>query len=93
MNGPESRDTLATSFKEVFDDINEIQESGFVTIEGNRVDIELFLGGDYKVRCEQLYFGHYPMFSNFSPNIVLCKFSIWHSQNDKKKSLSFCDLM
>ena len=49
VNGPESRETLASSFKEVFDDVNEIQKNGYVMIDGNRVDIELFLGGDYKV--------------------------------------------
>ena len=53
MNGPESRETLASSFKEVFEDVNEIQESGYITIDEKRVDIELFLGGDYKVKhCE-----------------------------------------
>ena len=50
MNGPESRETLASSFKEEFEDVNEIQESGYITIDENRVDIELFLGGDYKVQ-------------------------------------------
>lgn len=49
VNGPESRETLASSFKEVFDDVNEIQKNGYIMIDGNRVDIELFLGGDYKV--------------------------------------------
>ena len=49
VNGPESRETLASSFKEVFDDVNEIQKNGYIMIDGNRVDTELFLGGDYKV--------------------------------------------
>lgn len=49
VNGPESRETLASSFKEVFNDVNEIQKNGYIMIDGNRVDIELFLGGDYKV--------------------------------------------
>ena len=49
VNGPESRETLASSFKDVFDDVNEIQKNGHITIDGKRVDIELFLGGDYMV--------------------------------------------
>ena len=49
VNGPESRETLASSFKEVFDDVNEIQKNSYIMIDGNRVDIGLFLGGDYKV--------------------------------------------
>ena len=49
VNGPESRKTLASSLKDVFDDVNEIQTNGYRTIDGKRVDIELFLGGDYKV--------------------------------------------
>ena len=91
MNGPESRETLATSFKEVFDDINEIQEKGFITAGENRVDVELFLGGDYKVRYKQLYFGHYPLFSNFSPNIYYANVPCG-IHRVKKNILSFCDL-
>ena len=33
----------------MFDDVNEIQKDGCIMIDGNRVDTELFLGGDYKV--------------------------------------------
>lgn len=49
VNGPESRETLAESFKEVFKEVNDIQDRGYITVDGNQVDIELFLGGDYKV--------------------------------------------
>lgn len=51
MNGPESRESLARSLKEVFKNANEIPESGNITTDENRVNIEPFLGGDYKVQC------------------------------------------
>jgi len=49
VNGPESRETLESNFKEIFDEVNDIIKSGYITISGKRVDIEMFLGGDYKV--------------------------------------------
>ena len=50
VNGPESHETLAESFRDVFVEANEIQDRGYITVDGKQVDIELFLGGDYKVR-------------------------------------------
>ena len=49
MNAPESRETLESSFKEIFDEVNDIIKSGYITVNGKQVDIEMFLGGDYKV--------------------------------------------
>ena len=49
VNGPESRETLESSFKEIFDEVNDIIKSGYITVSGKQVDIEMFLGGDYKV--------------------------------------------
>ena len=49
VNGPESRETLESSFKEIFDEVNDIIKNGYITVSGKRVDIEMFLGGDYKV--------------------------------------------
>ena len=49
MNSPESHETLAESFRDVFKEVNEIQDRGYITVDGNQVEIELFLGGDYKV--------------------------------------------
>ena len=49
MNGPESRETLESSFKEIFDEVNDIINNGCITVSGKRVDIEMFLGDDYKV--------------------------------------------
>lgn len=31
----------------IFQDINEVQEVGFVKVEENQIPVELFLGGDY----------------------------------------------
>ena len=49
MNGPESRDTLESSFKEIFDEVNGVIKSGYITIDGEQVEIELFVEGDYKI--------------------------------------------
>ena len=49
VHGPESRETLESSFKEIFDEVNDIIKSGHITVNVTRVDIEMFLGGDYKV--------------------------------------------
>ena len=49
MNGPESRDTLESSFKKIFDEVNDIIKSGHITIDGEQGEIKLFVGGDYKV--------------------------------------------
>ena len=49
MNGPESRETLESSFKEIFDEVNGIIKTGYITVNSKQVDIEMFLGGDYKV--------------------------------------------
>ena len=49
VQGSEDYATMAESFQEVFDEINEVQEEGFVTLEQENIPVELFLGGDYKV--------------------------------------------
>ena len=49
VNGPESRETLERSFKEIFDEVNAIIKTGYITVNSKQVDIEMFLGGDYKV--------------------------------------------
>ena len=38
----------------MFEDVNEIQERGYISVDEKQVDIELFLGGDYMVNhCEK----------------------------------------
>ena len=49
VNGPESRETLESSFKEIFDGDHGIIKTGYITVDSKQVDIEMFLGGDYKV--------------------------------------------
>ena len=44
VNGPESRETLASSFKEVFEDVNEIQKNGDIMIDWIRVDTTISWG-------------------------------------------------
>ena len=40
---------MATSFKDVFDEINQLIKKGSIEINGKTVQLEFFLGGDYKV--------------------------------------------
>ena len=49
VNGPESRQTLEECFSEVFREINEVISDGCIIVEQEKVDVEFFLGGDYKV--------------------------------------------
>ena len=49
VQGPETYETLAASFKEVFREINQVQADGSVHINGENIPVELYLGGDYKV--------------------------------------------
>ena len=49
IQGPETYETLAASFQEVYREINEVQADGSVHINGANIPVELCLGGDYKV--------------------------------------------
>lgn len=50
MSGGESYEALKTSFKETWDEINQILDEGEIEIEPDaKVPIEMFLGGDYKI--------------------------------------------
>ena len=42
---------LPNHFNEVFQEINDVQEEGFIKVEDVNVPVELYLGGDYKVSC------------------------------------------
>lgn len=48
MKGSEDYTTIAESFQDVLQEINEVQEVGFVKVGENQIPVELFLGGDYK---------------------------------------------
>ena len=49
MNGSESRQTLEESFKDVFSQVNKIINDGFIEIDGRKVGVDIYMGGDYKV--------------------------------------------
>ena len=44
VNGSESCETLEECFAHVFSEVSNVIEEGFITVE-----VEVFLGGDYKV--------------------------------------------
>ena len=51
MSGSECYDSLKTCFKDCWDEINEIIHEGEVEINlGYSIPVEVFLGGDYKVK-------------------------------------------
>ncbi len=45
----ETYENMAVSLKDVFDEINTLVEAGGIEINGERVLVELFIGGDMKV--------------------------------------------
>ena len=50
VNGGETCQTLEESFKDVFLEANEIIDDGFIQIDGKKVEVDIYLAGDYKVR-------------------------------------------
>ena len=48
VNGPEKYDTLKHSFSSTINEINTVLETCFIEVDGKEVQIEMFLGGDYK---------------------------------------------
>lgn len=49
---------MAASFKEVFEEINTVLAAGEIDVDGEMVQLEFFLGGDYKVQrkvCTRIY--------------------------------------
>jgi hypothetical protein len=41
--------TTWISLQYIIRDVNDVIDKGFIEIEGKNVDIEIYLGGDYKV--------------------------------------------
>lgn len=50
VNGSEWRETVEECFADVFSKMNSDIEEGFIIIDGKSVEVEVYLGGDYKVR-------------------------------------------
>ena len=48
INGPEKYETMKTSLKHFFKEVNELIEKGQITVDGKDIDINFFLGGDMK---------------------------------------------
>jgi hypothetical protein len=55
MSGTECYESLKVSFKDCWDEINKVIHDGQVGISpGHTVPVEIFLGGDYKVKLDYL---------------------------------------
>lgn len=48
VNGSEKYETLQVSFKTTFSEINSLIDKGTISVDGQEVKLEFFLGGDYK---------------------------------------------
>lgn len=48
VNGKEDYDTLKRCFKDIFADINELVQDKKIDLDGKEINLEFFLGGDYK---------------------------------------------
>ncbi len=48
--GKECYESIATSFKEVLDEINQLIAEGAIKVDGKLIPLEFFLGCDYKVK-------------------------------------------
>ena len=46
----EDYDTLKTSLKNVIQEVNSLSREGSLEVEGKKLRVELYLGGDYKVQ-------------------------------------------
>ena len=64
VTGTEDYHTLKKYFQDVFSDINEIVMETKVDVDGKTVNLELFLGGDYK--CILFMFGLSGAMSNYA---------------------------
>ena len=54
VRGLKKYEALKESFKDVFSDINALNSSTKLTIDGKSYNVELFLGGDYKFSLDNI---------------------------------------
>lgn len=47
--GKECYESMAISFKDVFEEINQLIADSAIDIDGEIIELDFFLGGDYKV--------------------------------------------
>ena len=80
VNGPESRQTLEECFSDVFREINEVISDGCIFVEQEKVDVEFFLGGDYKVNISSKH--KVEIFRTLCLLMLICKlFAIFFLQD------------
>ena len=48
FNGPKKYDPIKQSFSSLITEINQAIKNGYVEVDGKKVKLELFIGGDYK---------------------------------------------
>ena len=48
INGPEKYETLKISLSPFFEEVNNLMHKSFISIDGQDVELEFFLGGDFK---------------------------------------------
>ena len=48
VNGSEKYETLQVFFKDIFSEVNSFIKLGFINVDGRKIYLEFFLGGDYK---------------------------------------------
>lgn len=84
VNGKEEYETLASSLKDFFQEVNSLIEQGAILIDGQKVKLEFFLGGDFKFLA--MIMGINSATANFA--CLWCKV---HKQNrwDTSKSCYF----
>lgn len=49
VKGKEDHETLRESLANVIQDVNNLVKDGEINVDGQAVQLEFFLGGDYKV--------------------------------------------
>ncbi|EDO29491.1 predicted protein [Nematostella vectensis] len=54
INGPEKYETIAESLKDVLEEIDAVQDDGYVELDGKKINVEFFLGGDYKLLLQTM---------------------------------------
>ena len=49
MKTGEEYDTLKVSLSNIISDVNALIQEGSITVDGKKVNLDFYLGGDYKV--------------------------------------------
>ena len=49
VKAPEKYESLKSALANVIKDVNQLSDAGWIEVDGKRLNLEFFLGGDYKV--------------------------------------------